>query len=116
MTKKALRPYLHLLNSNTSYDSSVGAIPLDTRKSKLLYVKLLTVKCDIIDIEDMCPNLDRRCGQLNITIEQAFQNQLCSKIEIKLREFNLKVLYDNENYSNGERKIMIYVIFVNVNK
>ena len=31
------------------------------------------------------------CTQLDIFVEDAFRNQLCSNIDIKLREFNFKV-------------------------
>ena len=41
----------------------------------------------------MCPKLYDICNKLNITVENALKNQLCSNIEIKLRKFNFKILY-----------------------
>ena len=41
----------------------------------------------------MCPYIFQLCNELNITAEHVFKQQLCSRIEIKLREFNLKLLY-----------------------
>ena len=41
----------------------------------------------------MCPYIFHLCNELNVTSEWVFKQQLCSRIEIKLREFNLKLLY-----------------------
>ena len=62
------------------------------KKSKVFYVKLVKFKCNIIKSMDMCPNLHMYI-QRDMSVEDAFRNQLCSKIEIKLREFSFKVMY-----------------------
>ena len=41
---------------------------------------------------DMCPNLHMYI-QRDMSIEDAFRNQLCSEIEIKLGEYSFKVMY-----------------------
>ena len=41
---------------------------------------------------DMCPSLHMYI-QGDMSVEDAFRNQLCSKIEIKLKKLNFKVMY-----------------------
>ena len=87
------------------------------KKSRELYVKLVAIKCNTIEFADMSPDLYRMCTQLDISVEDAFRNQLCSNIEIKLREFNFKVMHGilscNSNLKKKEiKKKTIYVIFV----
>ena len=80
------------------------------KKSKEFYVKLVDIKCNEIQLEDMCPNLYHMCTQLgtSISVEDAFRNQLCSNIEFKLKEFNFKVmhgiLYCNSNLKKWRKK------------
>ncbi len=41
----------------------------------------------------MCPIVSELCSR-HMSIEDVFRNQLCSRIEIKLKEFNFKVIYN----------------------
>ena len=47
-----------------------------------------------IESTDMCLNLHHMCTLSDISVECAFRNQLCSGVEIKLKEFNFKVRHD----------------------
>lgn len=42
----------------------------------------------------MCINLAARCNEIGISEEDAFRQQLCKDIEIKLKEFNLKLIHE----------------------
>ena len=84
MVKRGLEPYSHILQNYENITND-GDSEMVMRKSRELYVKLVAIKCNTIESADMCPNLYRMCTQLDISVADAFRNQLCSNIEIKLR-------------------------------
>ena len=92
IVKKALMPYAHLLVDLATLNQG-NCNKLTLMKSKDCYQKLIKDKCSHIEANHMCPELSDICANMNMTVEDAFKNQLCSKIELKLREFNFKVLY-----------------------
>ena len=63
------------------------------KKSREFYGKLVNIKRNIIESTYMCPNLHHMCTLSDISVECAFRNQLCSGVEIKLKEFNFKVMH-----------------------
>ena len=89
--KKALEPYAHVLARGQIMDFSLPVKSMT--KTKDIYLRLINVKSSDVESEDMCPKLTELCNIVNISIETAFRNQLCSKMEIKLREHNFKVMY-----------------------
>ena len=92
MVKKALEPYSHLI---LNYEHTTNDIDpaIVRKKSREFYAKLVNIKCNTIESTDMCPNLHHMCTLSDISVECAFRNQLCSSVEIKLKEFNFKVMH-----------------------
>ncbi len=96
LMKKALEPYRHLLidtNVQCHCDNNVHKV-LKLTKSKEIYLKLLEIKSSDITTTDMCSNVSELCTTMNMSVDNAFKKQLCSRIEIKLKEFNYKVMYN----------------------
>ncbi len=92
LVKKALEPYQEVLANRQGIDHE-RIIPSRLVKSKDFYVRLIDVKCGDIHLNDMCGNLYELCNGSNTIVEDSFKNQLCSKIEIKLKEFNFKIMH-----------------------
>ena len=103
MVKRALEPYSHILQNYENMPNDVDS-DMVMKKSRELDVKLVDIKCNIMESADMCPNLYWMCTQLDISVEDVFRNQICSNIDIKLREFNFEVMHGilpcNSNLKN----------------
>ena len=92
MIKKALEPYCRLLaNAQDNLNHNPVVV---LQKSKDAYLRLIDIKCSDILTTDMCPVVTEYCDIIGMSVDDAFRNQLCSKIEIKLKEFNFKVMYN----------------------
>ena len=78
-----------LTNDNCMLNCSDCSV---VKKSKVFYVKLVNFKCNSIKSMHMCPNLHMYI-QRDMSVEDACRNQLCSTIDINLREFGSKVMY-----------------------
>ena len=92
MVKKALEPYSHLILNYEHITNDIDPA-IVRKKSREFYAKLVNIKCNTIESTDMCPNLHHMCTLSDISVECAFRNQLCSGVEIKLKEFNFKVMH-----------------------
>ena len=70
MVKRALEPYAHILQNyeNKPNDDDSDMV---MKRSRELYVKLVAIKCNIIESTDMCPNLYQMCTQLDISVEDS---------------------------------------------
>ena len=89
MVKKALEPYSHLMLNYEHITNDIDPA-IVRKKSREFYAKLVNIKCNTIESTDMCPNLHHMCTLSDMSVECAFRNQLCSGVEIKLKEFNFK--------------------------
>ena len=92
MVKLALERCSHIPQNYENIPND-GDSEIVMKKSRQLYVKLVAIKCNAIESADMCPKLYLMRTQLDISVEDAFRNQLCSNIDIKLREFNFKIMH-----------------------
>ena len=94
LVKKALKPYIHLLRNNAALRNH-NTNPMRTMtKSRDIYAKLISNKFKDNSLDDFYPKLSELCTTIGIPLDEAFRNLLCSKIEIKLKEFNFKVVHD----------------------
>ncbi len=91
LIKRALEPYTQLITN--AHNTNVEANNIVKLSTKQMYTKLVQEKYNKIKPDDMCPHLDKLSEDINISIQSAFKNQLCSKIEYKLKEFNFKVMH-----------------------
>ena len=93
IVKKALRPYKAYLNNMVNM---VNAFQEDDKmsltKSKQAYQMLLKNKLELISC--MSLYLSDYCTKVNISLEEAFQEKLCNEKEIKVKEFNFKIMHN----------------------
>ena len=92
MVKRALEPYSHVIINYEHIPNDIDPA-IVMKKSREFYAKLVNIKCNTIESTDTCPNLHHMCTLSDISVESAFRNQLCSGVEIKLKEFNFQVMH-----------------------
>jgi hypothetical protein len=75
-----------------SYNKIIEYLPTQNTKSKSIYLKLVDIKCSSIKSSEMCPDIVHLCNELNVMSERVFKQQLCSRIEIKLKGAVLSII------------------------
>ena len=93
MLKKAIRPYQNDIRTQSLRLRPFVTLAHNPIVTKDTYKRIMKENYSL-EISDMCRKVSAVCEGDETDIKLAFQKQLCSNIEIKLKEFNFKVMHN----------------------